>query len=181
MDLTAGTRATAVCAALITSAGLAIVLCGIFTHNLKTSIGGAIFMMTALTLVALVAIRKWITDTSAERNRLNTAVREAEADRIRYVVAQATLEGERTRLRRDVTAERELLAARLDSERTAMQNAFEEEKNQLVCDTVEATVAMVREGLLDPAAPRSTYARVIGFPSPAHQRAAEEPARGATR
>ncbi|MCR8946586.1 hypothetical protein NW249_31275 [Streptomyces sp. OUCMDZ-4982] len=178
MDLQKTSRATAAGAALITSAGLTIVLFGIITENLERTVGGAIFTMTALTLIALILIRRWITTTSAERARLGDAVREADAERMRYVAAQAASEVERARLRRDATAERQQLTARLATERASMRTQFEEERNRLVCDTVEETIKLVRLGLLNPSAP-TRYARVIGFPSPAeHQRPVQEPSRG---
>lgn len=178
MKPNSGSRTTAVGAALITSAGLAIVLYGIITENLERTVGGAIFTMTALTLIALVLIRRWVTNTTAERQRLGDAVREADAERMRYVAAQAALEVERSRLRRDSAVEREQLAARLATERTAMEAQFEEGRTKLVCDTVETTVQLVREGLLDTSAP-APYAQVIGFPI--RQRSAEAAPGGASR
>lgn len=176
MDLTAGTRATAVGAALITSAGLGIILYGIITDDLKRAIGGAIFALCSLSFIALVVIRRWITDTNAERRRLDDAVRTADADRMRYVAAQAACEVERARVRRDVAAERELLAARLEAERAAMDKQFEEKRAKLICDTTEAAFLLFKDGFPDVSAPEG--ARVIGFPTLDHQHAAAESARG---
>ncbi|MEV6074979.1 hypothetical protein AB0L80_07710 [Streptomyces sp. NPDC052069] len=177
MNSKTGSRATAAGAALITSAGLSIVLYGIITENLERTVGGAIFTMTALTLIALVMIRRWITTTATERQRLGDAVREADAERMRYVAAQAALEVERSRLRRDAAAEREQVNARLATERDAMDAQFEERRAELVCTTMETTVRLYRAGHFDPSDPAS-FARVIGFPTPAVR---EHPAEAAPR
>ncbi|MFJ9112953.1 hypothetical protein [Streptomyces sp. NPDC102283] len=179
MNSKTGSRATAAGAALITSAGLSIVLYGIITENLERTVGGAIFTMTALTLIALVLIRRWVTNTTAERQRLSDATREKDTEHMRYLAAQAALEVERGRLRRDAIVEREQLTARLAAERAAMNERFEEQRAELVCKTMEATVQLYRDGHFDPSAP-TAYARIIGFPTPeVRQRAAEEPQRGA--
>ncbi|MFW3473594.1 hypothetical protein ACN24M_20235 [Streptomyces microflavus] len=175
-------RATAAGAALITSAGLTIVLYGIITKDLTRTVGGAIFTMTALTLIALVLIRRWITTTSDDRARLGDAVREADAERMRYVAAQAAGEVERARLRRDATAERQQLTARLAAERAVMIAQFEDQRAELVCKTMETTVQLYRAGHFDPGAP-APYAQVISLPNFTHQRAdaAQPRGRGVTR
>ncbi|NDZ63620.1 hypothetical protein [Streptomyces cyaneofuscatus] len=177
MDLKKTSRATAAGAALITSAGLAIVLYGIITENLERTVGGAIFTMTALTLIALVLIRRWVTNTTAERQRLSDATRERDTEHMRYLAAQAALEVERGRLRRDAIVEREQLAARLAAEQASMRAQFEEERNQLTIRTFKATAQMIHDGLLDPGNPGS-LARLIEFPT--RQRSAEAAPRGAS-
>lgn len=176
MNQTAGSRIAAAGAALITSAGLSTVVYGIITENLERTVGGAIFTMTALTLIALVLIRRWITNADADRQRHDDAVRAADTERMRYVAAQAALEVERGRGRRDLAAEHKRMSATLEAERAAMRDRFEEERATLVCETIETTFRMFQDGKFAPAA--HEYARVIGFPNPTHQRAAEEPARG---
>lgn len=176
MDQTAGSRAAAAGAALIPSAGLSTVVYGIVTENLERTVGGAIFTMTALTLIALVLIRRWITNAATERQRHDDAVRAADTERMRYVAAQAALEVERGRYRRDIASEHQRMTATLEAKRAALCERFEEERNKLICDTVESTVELVRDGLLNPTTHQ--YGQIIGFPSPAHQRAAEEPTRG---
>lgn len=177
MDQTAGSRIAAVGAALIPSAGLSTVVYGIVTENLERTVGGAIFTMTALTLIALVLIRRWITNADADRQRHDDAVRAADTERMRYVAAQAALEVERGRLRRDIAVEHQQVAATLDAERAAMRERFEEDRATLVCETIETTFLLFRDGKFAPTE-HGYAAQVIGFPRPAHQRAAEEPTRG---
>ncbi|MFF9690288.1 hypothetical protein [Streptomyces sp. NPDC014623] len=176
MELNAGSRATAAGAALITSAGLSVVIYGIIADDLPRTIGGAIFTMTALTLIALVLIRRWVTRADGERSRLGDAVRDADTERMRYVAAQAALEVERGRLQRDIAAERQRMTATLDAERATLTERFEEDRAKLVCETIENTFHMFRDGKFAPT--EHEYAQIIGFPRPAHQRAAEEPTRG---
>ncbi|MFH9215417.1 hypothetical protein [Streptomyces globisporus] len=172
-----GSRTSAVGAALITSAGLAIVVYGIITENLERTVGGAIFTMTALTLIALVLIRRWVTNTSTERQRLGDAVREADAERMRYLAAQAASEVERARIRRDAAAELQQLTVRLAAERAALSEQFEEQRLALICSTMETTVKLYRAGHFDPSAP-TPHGQVISLPGFAHQRAAQEQTRG---
>lgn len=172
MDLTAGTRTTVVSGAIVLAVGLAIVLWGVITNDIARSVGGVCLTMTSLTLSACVAIRGWVTNTGAERARLGDSQRETDADRMRYVAAQAALEVERQRLQRDAAAEREQLTARLKVERDAMRTSFEEERAKLIVDTFEAAVKMVvRDRLLEEGRPETGHGRVIDFPAqPAAER-----------
>ncbi|MFD5058209.1 hypothetical protein [Streptomyces sp. NPDC058394] len=181
MDLTAGTRTTVVSGAIVLAVGLAIVLWGVITNDIARSVGGVCLTMTSLTLSACVAIRGWVTDTSAERARLGDSQRETDADRMRYVAAQAALEVERQRLQRDAAAEREQLTARLKVEREAMRTSFEEQRAKLILETFETTARMViHEKLFDQEqAPTPGHGRVIEFPEqPAREQARE---RGVSR
>lgn len=183
MDLTAGTRATAVSAAVVMAAGMAVVLYGVAKNDLARSLGGACLTMTAVTLIALVSIRKWTTNTDAARSRLSDATREADNERTRYIAAQAALEVERQRVQRDAASDREQMAVRLASEQAAMQEQFEDDRATLVCETMEQTVLMYRAGAFDPPS-QHDRGRVIGFPDRlVQQAAAAERARdhGATR
>lgn len=177
MDLTAGHRATAVGAALVVSAGLASVTYGIAANDLPSAVGGAIFAVCALTLIALVVIRRWVTDTTAERRRLDDAVRAADDDRMRYTAALAGVEVERSRLRRDAAAAEHQLAARLNAERAALDEQFEEARAQLIVDTTVATLELVERGFPNISA-ADLGARIIGFPTAGQRTPADEPARG---
>ncbi|MFD3517765.1 hypothetical protein [Streptomyces sp. NPDC058657] len=193
MDLTAGTKATAVAAAAVVAGGVAVILYGIARDELSRSLGGACLTMTALTLIALIAIRRWTTNTDAERASLAAATREADTERMRSVANQASLEAERQRLLRDAASERARLAAAMDVERAAMRAQFEEEKNRLVCETFEAAYNLFKESGGE-FAPCPDHAKVIGLfgtaapkraPVPAPSPSAPEPSptheRGATR
>ncbi|MBT2505110.1 hypothetical protein J7I98_04205 [Streptomyces sp. ISL-98] len=173
MDLTAGTRATAISAAIVLVLGVAVILYGVAENDLARSLGGACLSMTALTLIALVAIKKWCTDTRVERASLTAATRAADAERTRYVALESALATERARTRRDIQAQQEAMAARLEAECVAMQERFEERRAQLICDTMEMTLQMKNAGLLDPPAAGEDRGRVIGFPAQHPQTQAE--------
>ncbi|MFJ9029752.1 hypothetical protein ACIRQP_14710 [Streptomyces sp. NPDC102274] len=129
--------------------------------------------MTALTLIALVAIRSWTTDTREERQRLADAQREADTERSRSVASQAALEVERSRIQRDAAAEWARIEARLQTERQAMRAQLEEERAKMACESLETAFRMINAGLFEdrPAG----HGKVIGFPSHA-ARAREEAA-----
>ena len=145
-ELTAGTRTTALAATVFITLGVLLAAYGAITGDLKRTLGGTCLTMPAVTLLALTAVRRWTTDTSAERGRLSEAQRAAEAERMRYVAAQAALLVEHQRLQRDTASDRAQITARLESERAAMREAFEEQRAALVCQTMEATVKMLHDG-----------------------------------
>nr|WSZ97322.1 hypothetical protein OH820_18120 [Streptomyces sp. NBC_00857] len=137
--------------------------------------------MTALTLVALVSIRRWTTDTHAERVRLADATREAETEKSRYIAGQAAMEVERDRMRRDAASGREQLEIQLATARQALADQLEEDRAKISCDALEAALIML-PGLLSEGRPE--HGTVIGFPAqPARHQRAQEPKRdrGATR
>ncbi|WP_159056578.1 hypothetical protein [Streptomyces yokosukanensis] len=106
--------------------------------------------MTALTLLALTLIRYWIVNTREERRILAAAQREAQAERTRYIAAQAALECEQGRLNRDMTMARQSMAGDLLAEREAMRDHFEEKRAELISETMEATFRMFRDGKFAP-------------------------------
>lgn len=139
--------------------------------------------MSALTLLVLTCVKRWITTTQAEREQLAAATRAADDERLRYMAALASVDLERQRVRRDAVAEREQNLVRLQAAQTAMRERFEQERAQLICDTFETAVQLVASGVLNDPEP-GDHAKVIGlFPDqhPARHRE-QEPTRerGAT-
>ncbi|MYZ37517.1 MULTISPECIES: hypothetical protein [unclassified Streptomyces] len=125
--------------------------------------------MIALTLIALVSIRKWTTDTHAERGRLAEAMREADTERGRSVAVQAAMEVERARIRRDAAAELERMEARLRAERQAIRDQLEEERARMACESLGIAFRMIKAGLLEDR-PAEEHGKVIGFPGAARAR-----------
>ncbi|MFD3917193.1 hypothetical protein [Streptomyces sp. NPDC058603] len=174
---------------------MAVVLYGVAQNDLARSLGGACLTMTALTLIALVSIRKWTSDTYSERNRLADATREADQEKMRLVAAAAAQEAEIQRIRRDAVAAREQLEARLTAERQAMHEQLEAERKamreqlevdraRITCEAMEAAFALLPGMLAEQKRSATRGGAVIGFPTQAHQRAdSESSARdhGATR
>lgn len=151
--------------------GTLLIFHGMIRHDLPRSLGGACLAMTALTLIALGAIRRWVTDTSDERRILAATQREAQGRKDTYLAAQANLENEQSRLSRDMAAERANLAARLKAERQAMTEEFEERRAALIAETMEATVRMIQGGKMAPAQART--GNLIQFPEQHPARAGE--------
>ena len=176
MESRRGTQAMAATAGTALVAGLAVVLYGTLRDDLARALGGTCVTLTALTVIALVLIRRWIVDTSEERRILAAAQREAERERSRYFAAQAALENEQGRLTRDRATERLADAARLKVERDAIAADFENRRGALIAETMEATMRMVRGGKLAPDAPAS--GTLIPFPhQQAHRQAERERSR----
>lgn len=119
--------------------------------------------MTALILTSLVLIRRWIVDTSEERRTLAEAQREAQAEKSRYIAAQAALENEQGRLNRDMATEQQRIAGQLIAERKAMFAEFEERKAALIAETMEATFRMFHNGKFAPEE-TSRQCNLIQFP-----------------
>jgi hypothetical protein len=142
--------------------GLATILHGVLQNDLPASIAGLSLTLTALTAVALILLRGWITDSREERCHLATAQSEAQAERSRYVALQAALEAEQGRRTQDRAAERRADQQRLKVERDAMERQFEEQRAVLIAETMEATFLMIRDGKFAPAEP--TRSKVIQFP-----------------
>lgn len=164
------------------AAGLVVVVHGIVTDNAARSAAGASLTITGLTFFALCLVRKWISDTSRERDRQLDAARASHDERTRYIAAQAAMEIERQRMQRDVSAERAHLAVRLAAEQAAMRDRFEEERATLICETFEAAVLMVQAGVLNDLEHGREHAQVIGlFPQQPAREREQQPAPDGTR
>jgi hypothetical protein len=173
MNLTGGTRATATTAGTILLGGLTLTLYGAIRDNFAHSLGGACLTITALTVIALVIIRRWIVDTSNERRRLAEDQRRTQDEYASYIALKAALEVEQGRLRQDISAEHAALNERLAVERAKMEADFEERRATLRAETMEATFLMFHNGKFAPGA--SQTGQLIPFPQqePQRQRARE--------
>lgn len=170
MYLAGSTRNTAATGAAVTLGGLATVIHGIIRNNPAHSAGGGFVALAGLTVIALVVLHQWITDTRDERRALAAAQREAQGRKDTYLAAKAALENEQGRLNRDMAAERANLDARLKAEREAVAADFEERRAALIAETMEATLLMVHNGSLAP----QPSAKLIQFP---HQQTERQPER----
>lgn len=159
-------RMVAVGTCIVLTAGLGIVLIGIVRNDPARAAGGACLTITTLTLIALTVIRRWITDTAAERTRHLDAARAAHDERVRYIAAQAALSVERDRMRRDSAVETARLKAQLAVEREALQDQFDAERGRLICESFQAGALMQESGALNAPSPSETG--VIQFPRSAH-------------
>lgn len=163
MSLTSGKQKTAAAGAVTASlVGTALIANGLHHQLPAHALAGVAACMVGLTLVILITVRRWITATGAERARLAADQAAAQEEKATYLAAKAALENEQQRLHRDLTAERVALAKRVKVEREAMRREFEENRAQLVSETMEATFRMIHEGKFAPEErKRST---VIAFP-----------------
>lgn len=140
---TAGTRTTAA-AAVVVAAGFAAILYGVIRGTPEHSIVGVGLIVTALTLIALAVIRRWVTDTADERRRLADAVQAAQSEREEYFALKAVLENDQQRLMRAAAADRAHAAATLITEREKMEAEFEEKRAALICKTLAEFADLMR-------------------------------------
>jgi succinate dehydrogenase/fumarate reductase flavoprotein subunit len=144
MDLTAGNRTTVTAAAVVLVTGLAAILYGVMRGDPAHSTAGVGLTATALTLVALTSIRRWVTNTTDERRQLADATQAARDERDGYFAAKAVLENDQQRLMRAAAADRAHAAATLIVERGKMAAEFEEKRAALVCETLAAYDDLMR-------------------------------------
>ncbi|GGR70744.1 MULTISPECIES: hypothetical protein [Streptomyces] len=178
MEFTATSKAITTTAAGILISGFAIIISSVPGDNVAGAVGGACLIMVALTVIICVLVRHWVVNTDAERRILSAAQREAQAERTRYIAAQAALENEQGRLNQDMAAERSRIARLLIAERQKMAAEFEEQRAQLAAEAFRTGVEMERSGSLRREAPPT--ANLIPFPKqgqPAPQAAERERSR----
>lgn len=143
-------------------AGLTAILYGMARDDLPRAIGGLALTVTALTIIGLLVIRRWVTDTRDERRFLAATQRQAEAERATYVAAKAALVSEQGRLLQDVAAERAALTARLATEREAMQEEFDRARGEISADAMEQLASWITGGKVRP--PDRPKNNLIRFP-----------------
>lgn len=165
-------RTPKVVAALVGSAGLIVVGRAIRIDNGALAAGGAVVVVVAMTVLALICIHGWVVTTAAARARWHTAADKLESERREYVAFQASVQAERDRVRGELAAGRKALDERGRIERERMQQEFDDARAELMISAFEAGVKAHRDGLLDPPAPG---AQVIHLPARAeHPQAATQ-------
>lgn len=143
-----GARGILVASATTLTTGIALTAAGLITADSAESASGASVIILALAMIGLTVLHRWITDTSAERGRLATALTAATAERDRYIAANAAVEAERSRVRRDAASMASQQRAQLAVEREQMQNAFDRDRERLATDAFRTGAMMERAGLL---------------------------------
>lgn len=163
MNLTGNMRTTAGAGTALLAGGLLVSARGVMRSDVPCSLGGTSLIVAALTLIALAAIRTWISDTRDERRELADSRRQADAEQRRYFALQAALNGEMTRLNRDMALERARIAAKLIAEREAMRREFEERRLDEQKEAFQAGIDMERAWrMVKPETP--VPANLIQFP-----------------
>lgn len=143
-----GARGILVASSIALAAGLATTAAGLLTNDTARSATGASTIVVALAVLGLAALRRWITDTTAERNRLTEAREAADAERERYFAALAAVDAERLRVRRDAAVMANRQRAQLAAEREQLHQALERDRERIVTEAFQTAVQMERAGLL---------------------------------
>ncbi|MFB6934524.1 hypothetical protein [Streptomyces chartreusis] len=160
-------KTTIAASAITVLSGLAAILHSITRDDLPRAIGGLSLTVIGLVAIVLIVIRRTFMDSREERRRLAEALSDAHSMKSRHLTAQAAMECEQVRLRRDLDAERRAMTVRLAAEREAMAREFEERRAADIAETMEATVRMFQGGKFAP----GTNGNLIRFPKqhPQHQ------------
>jgi hypothetical protein len=148
MGLTARAKAAVVTGWTALAVGTLVILYGIARNDLPRSLGGTCLVVTALTIVSLTTIKRWINNVDKERSRLGEAAHAAQVEAAKYFAAQAGLAAEKARMLRDAEAGRAALAVQLKVEREALQDEFEEQRNAIKCKALEQGALLERSGAL---------------------------------
>jgi predicted lipid-binding transport protein (Tim44 family) len=166
MNLTGNQRAT-IAGAVLLAGGLGAGVGSVIRRHIPLALIATVLALTGLTVLALALVRTWIKDASDERRELAEARQDANEAKDKYFALRAGLEGEATRIYRDLNSERARIATTLTVERNAMRAVFEERRLEEIKDAFQTGVEMERSGALRPAAPAPTPANLIQFPKPA--------------
>lgn len=159
--------------AAVFTASLIAVAVGVITKDASLAAGASAASLLSAAIAALPVVRGWITDISAERQRLAQATSHADASHAQHVAAQAALVLSAERQRRDAAAATARMEALLKAEREHLRDEADEGRNQLIQETTATVLDLVHRGLLQPQAAQQR-SRVLHFPTPQTR----EPARG---
>ncbi|MER5559638.1 hypothetical protein ABT071_13635 [Streptomyces sp. NPDC002506] len=170
MHHTVSVRSASITAVASLVTGLGIAVYGTLNDDLPRTLAGSCLLMIALLLSALLSIRKWIIEAQSERDALARARRDADDERLRYLAAQAAVEMERQRIERDAAMEREQGIVHIKAVKAAMEEQFEEQKAQLICQSLETAYDLYVRGLANSHQEPAGHAKVIAMPAPTRQR-----------
>lgn len=115
--------------------GAVTIAAGAAQQNIALALGGFALIVTGLTAVVLRAMDRAIRDTAEERHRLQRALAEVEADRMKYVALRADVDSDAERLCR--------LGVQMEHDTLAQLAA---EREELMADLEDKRAAIMREG-----------------------------------
>lgn len=143
-------------------AGIATTTIGLIVGDTSKSASGASITIIGLAALSLILLRRWVTDTSAERSRLAAATTAATNEQARYIAGLAAVDAEHARVRRDATAMARHQVAQLEVERVKLQAEFDADRERISTEAFRTGALMERAGLLkepQPASVTHLYAR----------------------
>lgn len=159
---TRGARGIAAASTITLVAGIATTAIGLIVGDTSKSASGASITIIGLATLSLIVVRRWVTDTAAERGRLAAATTAATNEQTRYIAGLAAVDAERARLRRDATAMARRQVAQLEADRETLRGEFEKDRERISTEAFRTGALMERAGLLKEPRPASVthlYAR----------------------
>ncbi|MFJ3173752.1 hypothetical protein ACIPJK_23635 [Streptomyces roseus] len=134
---------------------------GIVDSSTPAAVGGGLAGLVAAVMMALAKSRAWAINTDAERRHLADARREAENEQTRYVALTVAAAAEHRRCLRDLEGDRAQLKAQTQAAAAAMEQRFEDQREQLIIESMETGIQLYLAGLLN--APEQTPGDVVPF------------------
>lgn len=148
------------------ASGILTTLAATWADHPAQAAGGSAVTVTALTMFALPCIRRWILEAGDLRDVALGQIGEAQKETARALAAQAAVEVERGRMRRDAAYDAQRSAAAIATEKRRLQEQFDADRTEIMCNAYEAGVRHALAGVLE--APERPGGRsVVPFPSPA--------------
>lgn len=158
----------ALAAGLVMLIAAGVVAYGIVEDHTASAIGGGLAGLTSAALLILAKVRLWTTDTSAEREALAAARREAADEHNRYLAAQGAQMAEHDRRMRDLEAERAALHAQLQAKRVRLHQEIDDERASIKIEAYLVGVDHGRRGIHDDSfRQHQPEGQVVQFPGPA--------------
>lgn len=146
--------------------GILTALTGMVADLPARAAGGSAVTVTALTMFALPCIRRWILEAGDMRAMALDQICEAQREKARALAAQAAVEVERDRMRRDAAYEAQRSVAAIAAEKQRLHEQFEADRTEIMLKAYEAGVRHTADGLLD-APERPSGRSVVPFPTAA--------------
>lgn len=174
---TAKARAAATAAGAVMTFSAGIVAYGVVDSSVPAATGGGLIALAAAGMMGLAKARAWAVDTSGERRVLAEAKQRAEDERTKYVALKAAMAEEHQRRIRDLERDRAVGRAEVAALKQALEDRYEDGREQLIIEGMETGVRLYLAGLLKAPTAITPPAQVLPLfpPQPARERAAEHP------
>lgn len=148
--------------------GILTTLTGMVIDHPACAAGGSAVTATALMMFALPCIRRWVLEAGDMRSVALVQIDEAHKEKARALAAQAAIEVERDRMRRDAAYDAERSKAAIAAAEKRFQQQLDEARTEIKLNAYADGVRHAMAGLLD-APERPSGRSVVPFPSRGEQ------------
>jgi len=127
-------------------AGAAVIAAATLQDKPAQAIAGVGIMMLGATRCVMALVERAVRDTSHERDRLQRALREAQAEHTRYMVLRAFVDREAEDLCRQMEKNEEATAAYIAAETDRLNTQAAAEREELLAEIEDLRIAIKTEG-----------------------------------